>query len=595
MACLFPEPLPVTRPAPARRGRPTIRSAVDPERRRCGDLPNRGFRRDTLEPLSTPRAAGPIAALTALVVASLVAAGPAERSTPPPVADVVVQSLPGAAGTAERAVARLGGQVTRRLTIVDGFAASLPRTAVDDLQRADGVRAVTEDRRMTVQGDLDPVLGTSVYPKVVRADDTWRAGSTGRGVTVAVVDTGVAPVADLGGRIVPVSDPLTGATTPCQNLSGEAGCQDSYGHGTFVAGIVAGNGAASGGRYRGIAPEANVVSVKVAGRDGSADVSTVLAAIQWVVSFRDQYGIRVLNLSLGTDSTETYRLDPLNYAVERAWAAGVTVVVSASNRGPAPGTISKPGDDPFVITVGALDDRGTPGLGDDRLPDYSSRGPTADGLAKPDVVAPGARLVSLRSPGSAVDTAFPNAGDGAYRRGSGTSMATAVVSGVAALVHQARPELGPDGAKHALRATARPAASADALAVGAGVVDALAASAAAPMVAAAQALPRSTGRGSLDASRGSVRARAGDPFRTVIAGALTAQLLLWDPVGYTTYDWDARTWMVTPWYAGRWYGTSWYGNNWHGNNWHGSSFYGSHDDDSYGQPWHGAAWYGSWG
>src|SRR5438876_1038386 len=194
---------------------------------------------------------------------------------------------------------------------------------------------------------------------------------------------------------------------PCENLSGESSCNDSYGHGTFIAGIIAGNGTSSNGAYKGIAPAAKLVSVKVAGADGSADVSNVLAAIQWVVSFKDRYGIKVLNLSLGTDSTQSYRVDPLNYAVERAWDAGIVVVVSASNRGPAAGTISKPGDDPLVVTVGAVDDMGTPGLGDDQLPNFSSHGPTAaDGLAKPDLAAPGAHIVSLRAPGSARDTQF---------------------------------------------------------------------------------------------------------------------------------------------------------------------------------------------
>ncbi|MDQ3944914.1 MAG: S8 family serine peptidase, partial [Actinomycetota bacterium] len=130
---------------------------------------------------------------------------------------------------------------------------------------------------------------------------------TGSGVTVAVLDTGISNVADLAGRILPVKNDLTGATTPCQNLSGESGCADSYGHGTFIAGLIAGNGASSGGTYKGVAPAANLVSIKVAGRDGSSDASTVIAGIQWAVSFRDKYGIKVLNLSLGTDGTQTYR------------------------------------------------------------------------------------------------------------------------------------------------------------------------------------------------------------------------------------------------------------------------------------------------
>ncbi len=260
---------------------------------------------------------------------------------------------------------------------------------------------------------------------------------------MAVLDTGVANVPDLAGRLVQVRNDLTGQTAPCKNLSGELDCNDRYGHGTFIAGLVAGNGASSGGKWKGVAPEASVLSVKAAGADGAADVSNILAAIQWVVSFKDRYNIRVLNLSLGTDSTQDWRVDPLNYAVERAWAAGMTVVVAASNKGPGAGTITKPADDPWVVTVGATDDRGTAGLGDDQLPDFSGRGPTAHGLAKPDVAAPGAHVISLRAPGSTIDTQFPWYVDGSYRRGSGTSMATGVVSGAVALMLQANPGLHP--------------------------------------------------------------------------------------------------------------------------------------------------------
>ena len=185
---------------------------------------------------------------------------------------------------------------------------------------------------------------------MVRADAAWKRGITGRGVTVAVLDTEVASVPDLAGRLVQVRNDLTGRTEPCKNLSGELDCNDRYGHGTFIAGLVAGNGASSGGRWKGVAPGASILSVKAAGADGSADVSNILAAIQWVVSFKDQYNIRVLNLSLGTDSTQDWRTDPLNYAVERAWAAGMTVVVAASNRarppGPSPSRPTTPGWSP---------------------------------------------------------------------------------------------------------------------------------------------------------------------------------------------------------------------------------------------------------
>ncbi len=540
---------------------------------------------------------------------------------------VIVQQTPGAGSAPARALRLLGGRVTRPLPIVDGFAAVLPATAVERLAVVPGVRVLSLNRPVRLQhlpdddktvaghasatvrlragGAIDAAAAStpirSVYPQAVRADGAWAAGVTGRGVTVALVDTGIdQTVPDFAGRVLPVTTDLFGRTAPCVNLSGEPGCADSYGHGTFVGGIIAGNGASSGGKWKGIAPEANLVSIKIAGRDGSADSSQVLAAIQWVVSFKDRYGIKVLNLSLGTDSTQSYRVDPLNYAVERAWAAGVTVVVSASNRGPDPATISKPADDPFVITVGALDDRGTAPVGDDRLPDFSSRGPTAaNGLSKPDVAAPGAHLVSLRAVGSEIDTRFPTYVDGAYRQGSGTSMATGVVSGTAALVAQANPGIPPDRVKHALAATARPAASVDPLEVGAGEIDAQASALQPPQGLANQGVARSNGLGALGGSRGSVAVRLNDPAGTVlnaVAGvALTAQLLLWDPIVYTTGDWSRTTWFASPFYLAPWFATQWSAYSWHEDPWAGSGWYTQHyTDDRYGSPWDGAAWYGVW-
>ncbi|HVF76184.1 MAG TPA: S8 family serine peptidase [Acidimicrobiales bacterium] len=516
-------------------------------------------------------------------------------------ARIIVQKHAGTAGDPERTVHDLGGQVTRDLPLVNGFSATVPTDAVPALADDPSVRAISLDRRMQPQGESSSGV-KSVFAKVVGSDDMDQAGHRGAGVTVALIDTGVADVPDLAGRVLPVTDDITGAVSACQNLSGEAGCADSYGHGTFIAGLIAGNGASSGGRWKGAAPEANLVSVKIAGRDGSADVSGVIAGIQWVVSFKDRYNIRVLNLSLGTDSTQSYKVDPLNYAVERAWDAGIVVVVSASNRGPAAGTIAKPGDDPLVVTVGATDDRGTPGLGDDLVPDFTSRGPTAaDGLAKPDVTAPGAHVVSLRAPGSEVDTRFPNYVDGAYRQGSGTSMAAGVVSGVVASMLSAQPAMTPDRAKYALMSTARRAASDDANTVGAGTVDAYEAAFSAPAGVANVGVVRSSGLGSLDASRGTVRIQAGDPLRTVVEGTLTAQLLLWDPVAFTGSSWYGSSWYGSSWYGSSWYGSSWYGSSWYGSSWYGSSWYGSswygsswYGSSWYGSSWYGSSWYGGW-
>ena len=495
--------------------------------------------------------------------------------------DAPASTTAGAAATSgavELAVSRLGGQVTVDLPIVNGFAATVPAESIGALARTPGVRVISLDRKMTVQATASTGTSTvkSVYRKTVRADDLNTAGYTGRGVTVALIDTGVTGVSDLAGRILPVTDDVTGVVTACQNMSGESTCDDSYGHGTFVAGIIAGNGAASAGAYKGVAPEANILSVKIAGRSGAADVSNVLAAIQWVVNFKDRYGVKVLNLSLGTDSTQSYRVDPMNFAVEKAWQAGITVVVSASNRGPDPRTISKPGDDPFVITVGAVDDRGTSATSDDSLPNFSSRGPTAaDGLPKPDVTAPGAHVVSLRAPGSAVDQNFPNYVDGAYRKGSGTSFSAGVVSGAAALIAQANPVATPDRIKYALTSTARRVASTDAMAVGAGEIDASAAALSAPPGLANQGVEPGNGSGSIDLSRGSVYVTADDPMQTLVNGSLTMQLLLYDPVGYLL---DIN-WLGGNWYGGNWYGGNWYGQtdggNWYGGNWYGSAWYGA--------------------
>ena len=520
---------------------------------------------------------------------------------------VIVQKTSIATRGPEAAVARLGGLITRDLPIVDGFAASLPAAAIAELARVPGVRVISLDRKVVVAEGGGSGSPNSVYRKVVRADNVNNAGYKGTNITVAVVDTGITAVSDLAGRIVPVSNGgLFGGTSPCKNFSGESTCGDSYGHGTFIAGIIAGNGADSSGKWKGVAPEAKVLSVKIAGETGAADVSTVLAGIQWVVSYRSTYDIEVLNLSLGTNSTQTFRSDPMNYAVEKAWDAGITVVVAASNLGPEAGTISKPGDDPWVIPVGATDDHGTVGLGDDTIPNFSARGPTAaDGLSKPDVVAPGGHIISLRAPGSAIDTQFPNYVDGSYRKGSGTSMSTGVVSGTVALMLQANPSWTPNRVKYALAATARDSASSNPMDVGAGVVDANAATFSAPDGTANAGLDRSTGLGSLDASRGTVQVQADDSEQTVVNGLLTAQLLLFDPITYTGLPWTSTTWQLSQWaggawYGGAWYGGAWYGGAWYGGAWYGGAWYGQPEGGAwyggawYGGAWYGGAWYGAW-
>lgn len=536
-----------------------------------------------------------------VVAASLLGAAlaPAAAATKPRAAApagvaVIVQSPGAGAAGAEAAVVAAGGRVTKVIDLVDGVAATVAPAAVGGLARTAGL-LVSPDLPVHVQGEVGTVAGTSVFRDVVGATQVNASGNRGEGVTVAVIDTGISEVGDLAGRIVAVKDDVKDVTTSCVNLSGEAGCGDSYGHGTFMAGIIAGSGAASGGRHAGVAPAARLLSIKVAGRDGSADVSTLLSALQWVVSFKDRYGIRVLNLSLGTDSTQSYRVDPLNYAVERAWNSGVAVIVAASNRGPKARTISKPGDDPWVITVGATDDRGTVELADDHIPDFTSRGPTAaDGLAKPDVAAPGAHLVSLSAPGSAIAENFPTSIGGGYQVGNGTSMATAVVSGAAALLVKANPTITPDRMKFALMSTARPGPVPDKAAIGSGTISAPAA-----MVAKAGTANKgnalSTGNGSLDKSRGSTRVRTLGSMPTVVSGLLTQQLLVWDVLRFLWTVWGPTTWYASPSYLVSWQPVAWEGSTWEGSKWHGSKWHGGADTTTaYGRKWQGSDWYGAW-
>jgi len=532
--------------------------------------------------------------LIASVVLLLVGAGIAPAvASPGPGQDVTAQASVIVQGTSEAAaraaVAAHHGTVTQDLWIVNGVAADVPAGEVAGLGAEPGVLHVTDDVAVHVQDATPSPLhaATAVYSKVVGADKLWTEGIDGDGVTVAVVDTGVAQVADLSGRLAGGVD-FSGGNNPYN---------DEFGHGTFVAGLIAGNGSSSNGQYKGVAPKARIVSVKIAGADGSSDVSHVLAAMQWVVSYRTTYGIRVVNLSLGTDSTQSYHLSPLNAAVERAWDNGIVVTVSSSNNGPAAGTVTKPGDDPLVVTVGALDDKGTPGRGDDVMAGFSGAGPTAaDGLTKPDLVAPGRSVISLRAPGSAIDSAYPGSRIGsAYFKGSGTSFSTAITSGAAALLLDREPGLTPDQVKARLLDTAGVGPVGDPNVDGQGSLDAYAAAHAGTYDSANVGVARSLGTGSIDLDRGSlhVQIQTGiitdllglllQPVYQVLFGSnLTAQNQVFDSVQYLTSDWAGSRWYDSQWGGSRWYGSRWYGSRWYGSRWYDSSWYGSR--------WYGIAW-----
>ena len=313
---------------------------------------------------------------------------------------------------------------------------------------------VTLNRRVKTTA-LDPSLLATNFPKTVGADKAWAAGYTGKGVGVAVIDSGINgdhpdfKNADGTSRVTNV------IANPASTRAG-----DDVGHGTHVAGIVAGNSAArpatdaKAGAYEGIAPEADIIAVKTADDQGNSTTLDVINALEFVVNHKDELNIDVVNLSVSSDTPGSYLLDPLDAAVEFAWHAGIVVVSAVGNRGStADATHYAPGNDPFVISVGATDESDTANPADDTVATFSSRGPGLDGFNKPDVYAPGARIVAPLAAGSAFNQLCPTCvvAD-EYLRIGGTSMAAPVVAGAAALLLQARPELNPDQVKELLTA-----------------------------------------------------------------------------------------------------------------------------------------------
>lgn len=273
-------------------------------------------------------------------------------------------------------------------------------------------------------------------------------GLTGKGVTIAIVDTGIYPHPDLTkptNRIIAFKDFINGRTSP----------YDDNGHGTHVAGDAASNGFSSGGKYSGPAIDANLVGVKVLDAQGSGSTSSVLSGINWVIQNKTTYSIRILNLSLGAVPYTSYTDDPLAQAVRRAWRAGIVVFAAAGNSGPE-GTINTPGFDPLIITVGAVSDRNTMSRSDDVYASYTSRGPTINGFIKPDIAAPGTNITSLLAPNSTLAQQYPgNIVANQYFVLSGTSMATPISAGACAQLLQAYPAMNPDEVKTLLKETSQ--------------------------------------------------------------------------------------------------------------------------------------------
>ena len=471
---------------------------------------------------------------------------------------VAVVTVVGMIGTA--AVPASAGLLGLTLNLVD-TTVDTTTALLDDaggLLLGDGW--LVEDGVETSMDHVNDVLG---------AKSAWRKGYTGKGVDIALIDTGVVPVKGLT-----YSPVVNGPDLSLESQAGDVRYLDTYGHGTHLAGIAAGRASASGG-FKGVAPDAGLVALKLGTNDGAVDVSQVIAAIDWVVQHQRSGGlnIRVLNLAYGTTSTQSTQVDPLAHAVENAWRHGIVVVTSAGNNGlSAP--LTNPAADPYVLAVGAADTAGTVGSSDDTVATFSSGGSSA---RRPDVVAPGRSIVSLRDPGSFIDVNYPSARvSETMFKGSGTSQSSAAVSGAAAILLQQRPGLTPDQVKALLKSSASSLSTNDPRA-GSGMVRVDRAIAAATPTAA-QTWQRSTGLGSLEQARGDAHVADEDVD-------LTGEHTILGP-------WDARTWAAasaagSAWNGGVWQNQTWAGSCWCGTSWTSQTWGAA---SWTGQTWSGAQW-----
>jgi len=376
---------------------------------------------------------------------------------------------------ARSAILAVGGKLGRSLPGISSQVATVSDAALARLAESDAIEWISIDR---IAVGATERTGATVGATQIRQ----QLGLDGAGIGVAVIDSGIAyhdDLADVAGpqRVDRFVDFVGNGATP----------YDDYGHGTHIAGIIAGNGHDSGGRRTGMAPAARLIVLKALDSAGNGHVSDVVAAIEYAVAHRDELNIRVINLSIATPVYESYETDPLTLAAKKAVEAGIVVVAAAGNNGISPAGhtryagITAPGNAPWVLTVGGSSHMGTTTRDDDTVARYTSRGPTAiDAAAKPDVLAPSVGIESLAAPGSTLyqwGTPYLLPGTVAspalpYLSLSGTSMAAPVVAGTVALMFQVNPQLTPNEVKAVLQYTAEVNAYADPLTQGAGFLNA---------------------------------------------------------------------------------------------------------------------------
>jgi len=366
------------------------------------------------------------------------------------------------------AVTSIGGSVSREFPIINAISAVLTPSQAEVIAQLDDVR-IQDDRSVATMGLLglsnksfaiDNYIATQVD-----ADKLHEKGITGAGVTVAVLDSGTILDGEHGQnllkgvnnqtRVFNKYDAIQGVTTRWLN-------DDRNGHGTHVSNIIASSLKSENGKFNGIAPDVYLLSVKAFDQNGQSSYSKVLDGLNWIYENRYRYNIRVLNLSLGSDVQSNYWDDPINQAVMKLWDAGVVVVTSAGNSGHKEMSVTVPGNTPYIITVGAITDSYTPfDFSDDRVTTFSSTGPTVEGFVKPEVVAYGGHVAAKVDKSFALGKFFESLTGEQYQEISGTSQASAVVSGIAALMIQYNPRLSPDDVKCRIMSSAKMAATPD--------------------------------------------------------------------------------------------------------------------------------------
>ena len=458
---------------------------------------------------------------------------------------VIVQKMPGAQGV-EALVTEAGGKITQDLSIINAFAAEMEAQAAVRLSRADTVRWISPDAAMLQPSYCSQCITTNnlanTYVRAINADKVWNRSPyiQGNGVGIAIVDSGINPSGDFY-TVMGVNRQIANVRF---NTDYNQNASDGYGHGTHVASVAGGDGSDSNGLYIGVAPMANIINVKVSNDDGSAMMVNVIQGLQWVLEHKDTYNIRVVNLSLNSTVAESYHTSPLDAAIEILWFNQIVVVTSAGNYGDE--AIYPPANDPFVITVGATDDKGTDTLSDDSVTSFSAYGTTSDGFMKPDLVAPGKNIIARL-----VNTNMGMAGEhpanlvgNQYFRMSGTSASAPMVSGAVAMLLQDEPNLTPDQVKYRLMATANNVwPGYNITNAGAGYLDVLLA----------------------------VQTNTTESANT---GIMPSQLLYtgpdpitWDSVGWNSVGWNSVGWNSVGWNSVGWNSVGWNSVGWNSDYW----------------------------